>query len=147
MLVAGAGRGAVLAFESRFSAMYNVRRGPGRVGGSGWGGGDLKISCITAGFSTDLAEAIVEGGCCSSIISTSSSGGVGRAFVDGSSGDIIIGDSGGERGAPFMVSSTTISSCWDSGSGLSGRTLGCGTLGGSADGGLGSGVGSTTCSA
>ena len=146
MLAAGAGRGAVLAFRLGFSAVCNVRRGPERVEDSGWGGGDLKRSCTTVGFSTGLMEAIAGGGCCSSVVSTSSSGGVGKAFLGGSSGDIIIGDSGGERGAPFVGSSMMISSCCDSGSGLSGRTAGCGKWSGSADG-LGSGVGSTTCSA
>ena len=145
-LVAGVGRGAVLAFRSSLSVVCNVRDEPGRVEDSGWGGGDLKRSCITAGFCTDLMGAVVGDGCCSGIVSTSSSDGVGSAFSGGSSGDIIIGDSGGEGGAPLTGSSTTISSCCDSGSGLSGRTAGRATWGGLTDG-LSSGVGSATCSA
>ena len=96
---------------------------------------------MTAGFPTGLAGAIA-GGCCSPITSTLSLGGVGNDFLDGSSGDIIIGDSGGEGGAPFMGSSMRISSRCDPGSGLSCRTGGCGTWGS-----LGSGIGTATCSA
>ena len=109
VLVIGGGRGAVLAFKSGFS-VRTVCRGPGRVEGSGWGGGDLKTSCMTAGFSAGFVEAIGGGGSCSSIISTSSSDGIGRTSLGGNSGDIAIGDSGGEGSAPFVGSSTMISS-------------------------------------